>query len=112
MKKGEKTMYTYQPEDIPDDVVFPEELISEELEDLKKSLEEPIKRQVQAIEKIADYAKLQADTAYKVSNKADIKGWIAIIISLTGLLIELASNYQSVISFANKVISELIRTIQ
>lgn len=104
-------MYTYQPDDIPDDIVFPEELISEELEDLKKSLEEPIQRQVQAVEKIADSAKLQADTAYKVSNKADIKGWIAIIISVVGILIELSSNYQSVISFVNNIISELIRRI-
>ena len=50
----------------------------------------PLKRQVKAVEKIADSAKTQADIAVKTSKKADIKGWISVIIALLAFLLELS----------------------
>lgn len=80
----------FYPDDIPDDVIFPDEVISEKIDDLKKTVSKPLKRQVKAVEKIADSAKTQADIAVKTSKKADIKGWISVIIALLAFLLELS----------------------
>lgn len=80
----------FYPADIPDDVIFPDEVISEKIDDLKKTVSKPLKRQVKAVEKIADSAKTQADIAVKTSKKADIKGWISVIIALLAFLLELS----------------------
>ena len=80
----------FYPDDIPDDAIFSDEVISEKIDDLKKTVSKPLKRQVKAIEKIADSAKTQADIAVKTSKKADIKGWISVIIALLAFLLELS----------------------
>ena len=80
----------FYPDDIPDDSVFPDEVISEKIDDLKKTVSKPLRRQVKAIEKIADSAKTQADIAVRTSKKADIKGWISVIVALLAFLLELS----------------------
>lgn len=80
----------FYPDDIPDDAIFPDEIISEKIDDLKKTVSKPLKRQVKAIEKIADSAKTQADIAVRTSKKADIKGWISVIVALLAFLLELS----------------------
>ena len=82
--------HDFYPDDIPDDAVFPDEVISEKIDDLKKTVSEPLNRQVKAIEKIADSAKTQADIAVNTSKKADIKGWISVIVALLAFLLELS----------------------
>ena len=73
----------------------------------------PIEQQVTAIEQIADSAKTQADASVNLANsakiqadlslakskKADIKGWIAIIISFIALLFQFAINSKTIIEF-------------
>lgn len=53
---------------------------------------------------IADSSKLQADIAIKKANKADIKGIIALIISIFVAFIEFAVNYDEIIAFIKKFI--------
>lgn len=89
----------FYPDDIPDDAIFPDEVISEKIDDLKKTVSKPLKRQVKAIEKIADSAKTQADLAVHTSKKADIKGWIAVIVSVIGLTIEIIVNFPEISAF-------------
>lgn len=45
------------------------------------------------IEKIAKSAEIQSDIALKTSKKADIKGWIAVIISLFALIWSIVSKF-------------------
>ena len=91
--------HDFHPNDIPDDVVFPDEVISEKIDDLKETVSNPLNRQVKAIEEIADSAKAQADIAVKTSEKADIKGWIAVIVSVIGLTIEIVVNFPEISAF-------------
>lgn len=76
-------------------------------------IKSPIEKQLSAIETIADNAKsqaesssiiadsakLQADIAFKKSKKADVKGWIAIILSVLALIFEFAINSDAIMNF-------------
>ena len=75
--------------EIPDDAVFPSEIISERIGELEDSIKKPLDRQVEAIESIANSAKIQSDIAVKTSKKADVKGWISVIIAFLAFLLEL-----------------------
>lgn len=46
-----------------------------------------------SIEKIAKSAEIQSDIALKTSKKADVKGWIAVIISLLTFIWSIASRF-------------------
>nr|WP_300210264.1 hypothetical protein [uncultured Anaerostipes sp.] len=76
--------------EIPEDAVFPSEIISEKIDELGDSIKKPLDRQVEAIESIANSAKVQSDIAVKTSKKADIKGWISVIVALLAFLLELS----------------------
>jgi len=52
-----------------------------------------------SIEKIAKSAEIQSDIALKTSKKADIKGWIAVIISIFALFIEFMAYHKEIFSF-------------
>lgn len=89
----------FYPDTIPDDAIFPDEVISEKIDNLKTEVSKPLEQQVKAMEKIADSAEIQANIAFKTSKKADIKGWIAVIISAIALLFEFAVNHTEITSF-------------
>lgn len=93
--------------EIPDDAVFPSEIISERIGELEDSIKKPLDRQVEAIESIANSAKIQSDIAVKTSKKADIKGWIAVFISFVGLFIEIILNSPEISSFILDVVKLL-----
>lgn len=76
--------------EIPEAAVFPSEIISEKIDELGDSIKKPLDRQVEAIESIANSAKVQSDIAVKTSKKADIKGWISVIVALLAFLLELS----------------------
>ncbi len=115
------SMYTLGISELPDDAVFPEEIISEKIDNLSETIKEPLDRQIAAVESLADSAlktasaskhlantsqltadsanvlakaseeiaksaKLRADLALQKSQKADIKGWISVGISLAALI--------------------------
>lgn len=77
----------------------------------------PFEQQINAIQKIADNAKIQADSSVSLANsaetqaklaldkskKADIKGWIAILLSALALFIEFAVNYNDILNFITKL---------
>lgn len=79
--------------EIPEDAVFPSEIISEKIDELGDSIKKPLDRQVEAIESIANSAKVQSDIAVKTSKKADIKGWISVIVALLAFLLELSGRF-------------------
>lgn len=62
-----------------------------------KQIEENLQIQVDSIKSVADSAvetasssNIVAESAKKIANKADIKGWIAIVISALAFLLELS----------------------
>lgn len=58
-----------------------------------------------SIEKIAKSAEIQSDIALKKSKKADIKGWIAVIISVLALFVEFMAYHKEIFSFLAKIIN-------
>lgn len=76
-------------------------------------IKEPMQQQLSAIEDIADSAKIQAESSVTIADsaktqadislakakKADLKGWIAILISSVALLFEFAINHKAIVDF-------------
>lgn len=65
------------------------EKTSKELHDMAQSA----KSQADSAKKIAESSKTQADVALKTSSKADIKGWIAVIISILAFVWSIISHF-------------------
>lgn len=75
---------------------------SEYLKNTLPALEEMAKNsksQAESSMRIAESSKLQADTAYKVSKKADVKGWLALILSACSVFIEFSIHHAEVFDF-------------
>mgnify|MGYP006909025823 CR=1 FL=1 len=68
----------------------------EELE-VFKNISNSVKQQ-------ADAAMTQAGIAIETSKKADVKGWIAVIISGCVMLIQLIVNYREILNFIRKIL--------
>ena len=64
----------------------------DKINNVTETLKEPLERQLEAVESIADSAK-------KTANSADVKSWIAIIISALALFLELFLNRAEIINF-------------
>ncbi|MGN1206176.1 MAG: hypothetical protein ACI4SQ_04220 [Eubacterium sp.] len=95
-KDLEETIRKQYSAKFPDGAVFADEIISETIDELSNSLKAPLERQIDAIESIADSAK-------KTANKADVKGWIAIIISSIALFFEFAVNHTEILDFVKSL---------
>lgn len=65
------------------------EKTSKELHDMAQSA----KSQADSAKEIAENSKTQADVALKTSSKADIKGWIAVIISILAFAWSIISHF-------------------
>nr|WP_308497558.1 hypothetical protein [uncultured Agathobacter sp.] len=65
------------------------EKTSKELHDMAQSA----KSQADSAKEIAESSKMQADVALKTSSKADIKGWIAVIISILAFAWSIISHF-------------------
>lgn len=65
------------------------EKTSKELHDMAQSA----KSQADSAKEIAESSKTQADVALKTSSKADIKGWIAVIISILAFAWSIISHF-------------------
>lgn len=65
------------------------EKTSEELHNMAQSA----KSQADSAKEIAESSKTQADVALKTSSKADIKGWIAVIISILAFVWSIISHF-------------------
>lgn len=55
----------------------------------KKEFMESVKQIAENAEKLSESSKTQSDIAIKNSKKADIKGWIAVIISVLTFIMEI-----------------------
>ena len=55
----------------------------------KKEFMESVKQIAENAEKLSESSKTQSDIAIKTSKKADIKGWIAVIISVLTFIMEI-----------------------
>lgn len=58
-----------------------------------------LSKQVEETSEIAASSKDLARTAIEKAQKADIKGWVAVGISLIGLAVEIISNWNTIITF-------------
>ena len=77
---------------LPDDSISSEEFLSEKMDEFTNSLKEPLERQIKAVESIAD-------SANKTASKADVKGWISVIIAGLCAFMEFAVHHQEIFSF-------------
>ena len=71
------------------------EKTSKELHDMAQSA----KSQSDSAKEIAESSKTQADVALKTSSKADIKGWISVVVSVISALMEFAVHHSEIIDF-------------
>lgn len=55
----------------------------------KKEFMESVKQIAKNAEKLSESSKIQSDIAISTSKKADIKGWIAVIISVLTFIMEI-----------------------
>ena len=65
------------------------EQTSKELHDIAESA----KMQAESAKEIAESSKAQSETAVKTSSKADIKGWIAVTVSVLAFIWSLISHF-------------------
>ena len=70
---------------------------NEEFQAYVKSMSESASQQALSAKEIAGASKKQSETAEYVAHKADVKGWIAIFISLVALGIEFMANYDEIL---------------
>lgn len=82
---------------------------------LQINKEEERQQQMDDLKRIADSAEsqakssaIQAEIAVKTSKKADIKGWIAVLISGISLFFEFAVNKAEIV----ELISQILQSIQ
>lgn len=97
-----------------DDIKSP---IEQQLESIE-SIADSARKQAESSESIAYSAKdtanaatTQADIAVKTSKKADVKGWLAVIIAGLTLFVELTVHHNEVLEFINKIL-QLFQQLQ
>ena len=76
------------------------EKTSKELHDMAQSA----KSQADSAKEIAKSSKTQADVALKTSSKADVKGWISVIVSIICALMEFAVHHSEIIDFVKTLV--------
>lgn len=81
------------------------QILEEQIEPLKE-IDSSAKRQADSAEQQAESAKSQAMSARKIAGKADIKGWIAIIISAIALFFEFILNREEIIAYLQSLIQQ------
>lgn len=64
-----------------------------------EKIADSLSKQVEETSEIAASSKDLARTAIEKAQKADIKGWVAVGISLIGLAVEIISNWNTIIAF-------------
>ena len=58
----------------------------------------------QSAKEIAESSKVQANTALKTSSKADIKGWISVIVAIACAFMEFAVHHSEIIEFVKTLV--------
>ena len=76
------------------------EKTSEELHNMAQSA----KSQANSAKEIAESSKTQADVALKTSSKADVKGWISVIVSIICALMEFAVHHSEILDFVKTLV--------
>lgn len=71
------------------------EKTSKELHDMAQSA----KSQADSAKEIAESSKTQANIALETSGKADVKGWISVVVSIICALMEFAVHHSEIIDF-------------
>ena len=76
------------------------EKTSKELHNMAQSA----KSQADSAKEIAESSKMQADIALKTSSKADIKGWISVIVAIICALMEFSVHHSEIIDFVKSLV--------
>jgi len=76
------------------------EKTSKELHDMAQSAQS----QADSAKEIAESSKMQADIALKTSSKADIKGWISVIVAIICAFMEFAVHHSEIIDFVKTLV--------
>ena len=126
MKKIDKTESRSMPKspryirhkdfEIPDDVVFPDEITSKQIDNLEKTTKKSLKRQIKALESIADSAKKRAELAAAQAENAEKEAKIARrdarfakVVSVLAIIIPILwDNLKPYLPIISQKISELL----
>lgn len=68
------------------------------------NMAESAKSQANSAKEIAESSKVQSDIAMKTSNKADIKGWISVIVAITCAFMEFAVHHSEITEFVKTLV--------
>lgn len=74
-------------------------IFKQQADDITNQLANNMERQISAIEEIAKSSNEMSTIAKKKATRADIKGWIAIFISLGCLIIEFIVHNEKIVSY-------------
>lgn len=66
-----------------------------------------IKRIADSAESQAKSSAIQAEIAVKTSKKADVKGWIAVVISVITLFFEFVVNRAEIMEYVNQILQSI-----
>lgn len=96
------------------------QILEEQIEPLKeiansaKRQADSAEQQAESAKEIASSAREQAESSFvsaksakKIAGKADVKGWIAIIISAIALFFEFISNREEIITYVQSLIQQI-----
>lgn len=76
------------------------EQTSKELHDIADSA----KMQAESAKEIAESSKTQSEIAVKTSSKADIKGWISVVVAIVCAFMEFAVHHSEIIDFVKALV--------
>lgn len=95
-------MFNYQP-NIPNmRDLFPK-TEPHELPEIENPIGGTLEEMAKSTKSIADSAKVQADVALKTSKKADVKGWISVLIAFFCAIMEFAVHHNEIIDFFRSI---------
>lgn len=98
-------MFNYQP-NIPNmSDLFPK-IEPPELPEIESPIDGTLEEMAKSTKSISDSAKIQADVALKTSKKADVKGWISVLIALSCAVMEFAVHHNEIIDFFKSILAK------
>lgn len=82
-------------------LAYEDTIFKQQADDITNQLANNMERQISAIEEIAKSSNEMSTIAKKKATRADVKGWIAIFISLGCLIIEFIINHEVIFKYFN-----------
>lgn len=95
---------TYEKGKSPIELLESQSAYLEKTSEKLHSMAQSAKSQADSAKEIAESSKTQAGVALKTSSKADVKGWISVIVSIICALMEFAVHHSEIIDFVKALV--------